>query len=242
MNLLLRSWLLALPFIIMGCTKIDNSTGSASLTIVNGINGNSTVLTNFQPLGPKGTFESPLQYYSKANRIGYGTSWKSGSYVRQVSLSLFAYPDTTTIRWQGGFSLQNGGIYTLFLGGDTTSIDTLLSMDQIPYYPVSDSVSGMRVVNLIGGSQPVAINLANTTANPDFSNLGYRQVSGFKQYDASSTGPGTYSFEIRDQTSDSVLATFDWSYTIFKNNTFVIIGSEKLAGSQPIQVVVINNF
>src|SRR5579859_1291296 len=118
MKLLFRYWSLVLPALIIGCTKIDNSTGSASLTVVNGINGNSTVLTNFQPLGPKGTFESPLQYYAKANRIRYGASWESGSYVRQVSLSLFAYPDTTTIRWQGALNLQKGGIYTLFLGGD----------------------------------------------------------------------------------------------------------------------------
>lgn len=243
MKLINCLYIFLLQSLSWGCIKTMDTSGSSAFNIVNAINGNNSILTNFQPIGPKGIFASPLQYYASANQIGYGSSWESGSYADSVSLSLFQYPDTGSIVWRGTFNFQRGSIHTLFLSGDTTSVDTLLSTDLIPYYPVSDSVAGIRIVNLIWGSQPLSVNLAgNLPTQTEFSPIGYRQISGFNQYSANSTAGGSYSFEIRDQASDSLLTTYQWSYTLFKNQTLVIIGSENVNLPQPIQVVAMNNF
>lgn len=226
-----------------GCAKTSSWGRTASLNIVNAINGNVSVLTNLEPTGAKGGFVAPLQYYATANQIVYGSFWESGSYVGVVPLSLFQYPDSSMILWQGSLSLEPGSIQTLYLSGDTSSVDTLLLADNIPYYPSNDSVAGVRIINLIWGAQPISVNLAgNLPAQTEFNGIGYRQISGFKQYNAGGSVTGSYSFEIRDQTSDSLLSTFQWSYTLFRNNTIVLMGSEKSVLLQPIQVFAVNNF
>ena len=225
------------------CKKTNSVASSTAFTIVNGINGNGSILTNFQPMGAKGNFIAPLQYFAKANQIAYGNCWESGSYSGSVSLSLFQYPDSLDVLWHGNLNFQPGSVHTLYLGGDTSSVDTLLLTDNIPYYPILDSVAGLRFVNMVWASQPISVNLAgNSPTQMDFSNLGYRQASSFSQYSANSMASGLYSFEIRDQASDSLLATFDWYYTLFKNNTLVLIGSDNPNNPQPVQIVSVNNY
>lgn len=240
-NILYAIWLL--PAVLGSCNKINTDTRSASLTIVNGINNSNPLLTNFEPLAPKGGFSAPLQYYSTANQVPYGGVWESGSYVDVLSLSLFQYPDSSVSLWSGTFSLLPGSIHTLFLSGDTSSVDTLFSTDLIPYYPVSDSVAGIRFVNLAKGSLPMSVNVqGNLPSQTEFSNLGYKQISSFKPYNANSNAPGQYTFEIRDLASGNLLYTYSWSYTLFRNNTAAIIGSEDPSSSTPIQVVQVNDY
>jgi hypothetical protein len=235
--------ILLLPTLFGSCSKTDNAKRSASLSIVNGINNSNPLVTNFEPVGPKATFSTELQYYATANQIPYAGSWESGSYVGMVPLSLFQYPDSSVSVWSGTLSLQPGSIHTLFLSGDTSSVDTLFTTDIIPYYPVTDSVTGIRFINLAKGSLPMSVNLqGNLPSQSEFNNLGYQQVSSFKPYSANSNAPGQYNFEIRDLASGNLLYTFQWSYSQFKNNTAAIIGSESPTSSTPLQVVQVNDY
>lgn len=232
-----------LYFCCLGCTKFNHS-GSATLTIVNALDSNSYLITDFEPFGQKSDLAVPLQYFATANQVYYGNSWESGSYVDSVSLSLFQGTDTVTALWAGNLYLPQGSIHTLFLSGDTVSVDTLLTTDIIPYYSNSDSVAGVRFVNLSKGSLPMTVDLqGNPPTQFEFSNLGYRQISNFKQYNASSNAPQAgYTFEIRDQESGTLLTTISWSYLVFMNTTIVVDGSENPATLTPIQAFQVNNF
>jgi len=238
------SVILLLSLFHTNCTKsISGSTGTASLTIVNAINNNSAIITDFEPIGPKGIPNSLPNYFANAGQIWYGSYLESGSYVDQTHLTIFQNNDTAASLWTGDFKFMAGSIQTLYLGGSITKVDTLLTIDQIPYYPPGDSVAGVRFVNLILGAQPIAINIAgNPPDQTEFNNIDYRQTTSFRQYPANRAVPGSYTFEIRNQSTDSLLATFNWPYTVFRNNTLVLIGSQLQTSAQPIQVLAVNNF
>jgi hypothetical protein len=225
-----------------GCIKTNGPSGSASINIVNAVNLSNPLVTNFTPLNSKGGAESLLQYYASANQIGFASSYESGSYTGTVDLSISQIDDTAINLWEGQLNISIGSIHTLFLAGDTLSIDTLLTTDIIPYYPGSDSVAGLRFVNLVQNGLPISVNIqGNPPTQTEFSNLGYKQISVFKQYSANSSIPGYYTFEIRYQLSDSLLSVFTWDYAIFKNQTVVIAGSQSNVNS-PITPFSMNNY
>jgi hypothetical protein len=225
------------------CNKIGiTSSNSSALNIINVINGSNPIVTDFTNTGAKGQ-TTPLQYYSQMNQIGYLASWESGSYIGPTSLSISQITDTSVVLFSGEFDLRNGSIHSFFLCGDTSHLDTLFTTDIIPYYVPSDTVAGVRFVNLAQNSQTMSINLQGNPPNlTEFSLLGYRQISLFKSYSANSNIPGYYTFEIRDQSSDSLLFTYTWNYTVFRNQTIVIAGSEVPGSPYPISVFQINNY
>jgi hypothetical protein len=227
-----------------GCIKSSAISGSASLNLINALDSSTALVTNFQPLGSKGNFVQQLQYYATANQIPYGASWESGSYVGSVTLSLSDFSDTLHTLWSGTLDLPDGSIHSLFISGDTSAIDTLLTTDIIPFYPISDSVAGVRFINLSKGSLSMSVNLqGNLPSQTEFANLAYRQISEFKQYMANSNASGSYTFEIRDQATGNLLCpAFQWTYTVLKNNTIVIAGSENPNATTPIMVFQVNDF
>jgi hypothetical protein len=234
--------LVVLIFIGQSCIKTNTPSGTSALNIVNVVNLSNPVITDFTPLNNKSLAESPLQYYASANQIGYGGFYESGSYVGDVSLAIFQDDDTASNIWSGQFNLAAGSVHTLFLAGDTTSVDTLFTTDIIPYYPSGDSASGLRFVNLVENGFPMAVDIqGNPPGQWEFNDLGYKQMSAFKAYAANSSIPGNYTFEIRSQASDSLLAVFTWSYTVYKNQT-IVIGGTFSNSSYPITPFVINNF
>lgn len=223
---------------LLCCTKINTRNSFSSLNIINASFNSNPVITNFSQLEPKGP-ATPLQYYATANSIPYGNSWESGSYVGSTNLSLSQSSDTSTSLWSGHLNLQSGYIYSLFIIGDTSNIDTLLITDNIPYYPASDSAIGIRFVNLVQNSYPMTVNIeGNMPDQIEFDNLGYKQISNFKRYSANSSIPGFYNFEIRDKNSDSLLITFSWFYSLQKSNTIVISGTPQFG----LSVFPINNY
>lgn len=243
----LNQLLVAVIFLTLyvGCKKTTQTNMTpASLNIVNAINGSNPLVTNFSPLGPKDVQSPFVTYYADANQIGYASSWESGSYAGRTYLSLAQTSDTFTTVWSGNLDLPSGTIHTFFLSGDTTRIDTLFSTDLLPYYPSGDSVAGVRFVNLAENSLPMSINIqGNLPTQTEFSGMGYKHISAFKAYAANSTVPGFYNFEVRDQNTDSLLQTYTWNYTLSRNQTIVICGSEgAAAGIYPIIAFSMNNY
>ena len=225
--------------LISGCIKTNSYHGTSALNIVNAVNYSDPMVTNFSKNGVKGTPSSILKYYSTANQIAYGNSWESGSYIGETFLSISQISDTTNVLWNGEINLEVGSIHSLFFCGDTATIDTFFTTDIIPYYRAADSLSGIRFVNLVKGSLPMSVNIqGNSPSLTEFNNLGYKQMSIFKPYNFNSSGPGSYSFEIRDQNSDSILTVFSWSNTLQQSNTVFITGSSSLG----INAYQLNNF
>jgi len=199
------------------CIKTNGVTGSSSLNIVNAINNSNPIVTNFTPLNAKDVPEEALRYYGSANSISWGNSYESGSYIGNTYLSISQNSDTTSTLWTGEFDLANGSIHTLFFCGDTSSVDTLFTTDIIPSYPLSDSVMGIRFVNLSAGSNPISINLEGNPNGSEVTALAYRAITGFKQYPNNSMTID-YLFVIRDAATGDSLTQFDFLNAGSSNN------------------------
>jgi hypothetical protein len=238
-NIKLIGLLLVVQFIVMACHKSSVVVSPASLHIINAI-------PTSQPIIPVLGTTGAIQYFDNAQSISYGKaqlySLLSGSnsfYIVQRTDTIEISPKFDML--SGMLNLTAGGIYSFFLAGDTSAVDTFFVQDYIPVY--TDSSVGVRFVNLSSGSGPMNINLqGNPATQTEFSNLGYKQISAFKPYSANSSAPGSYTFVIHDQVSgDSVV--YSWSYSLYKNNTIVIAGSENPSSNDyPLNAFQMNNF
>jgi hypothetical protein len=224
----------------MACHKSSTVVISpGSLNIINAI-------PTSQPVIPVLGTTQPVQYFASAQTVSYGNAQIYSPLNGPNILYIVQSTDTTEITpkfemFSGTLTLTAGGIYSFFLTGDTSAVDTFFVQDHIPVYP--DSSAGVRFVNLSPGSGPMSINLqGNPITQTEFSNLGYKQISAFKAYSASSGAPGNYTFVVHDQASgDSVV--YSWSYSLYKNNTIVIAGSENPSSNDyPINAFQFNNF
>jgi hypothetical protein len=223
--------------ILIGCRR-ENGVGAppASLNIINAIPTSNPVIP---VLGTSDT----IQFFGTAQSISYPGSFEYSPPAGSNLLYIVQNEDTARLDlkqtlFNGTLDLMNGGIYSFFLAGDTSSPDTMLIKDNIPTY--TDSSAGVRFVNLSTGSLPMSVNIqGNSPTQMEFSALGYKGVSSFNKYLANSGEQGEYTFEVRDQGTGNLLTTFTWYYTLFRNNTLVISGSEALGA---IQILQVNNY
>jgi hypothetical protein len=232
--------ILCIPALIIstGCYKSITGSGSAAFTIVNAVYNSNPLVTDFQGASD-GKVPSVLTYYNSAAQIGFASAMEFGSNTGRVDLSLSQISDTLVNIWSGSFLLPVGSIHTLFMSGDTLQVDTLLSTDAIPYFPSTDSLSAIRVINLAKGNLPMSINLqGNPGTQTEFTNLSYRQLTSFKSYSIVSSIGGAYNFEIRDLVSDSLLTTYTWNFPLQKSQTLVICGQE----STGLSVFTVNDY
>lgn len=223
--------------IVLSCHKSNTLVAPASLNIVNAIGSSQYIIPVL------GTTDS-IQYFSSAAQIWYPSTLLYSPLSGANTIYVVQGNDTSDPKqrlFNGTLNLTAGGIYSFFLSGDTTKADALLVQDQIPYH--ADSSVGIRFINLSPGSQAISVNLAgNDPTQTEFSGLGYQQISAFKTYPAGSNVGGSYTFEIRDQASGNLLGSYGWGYTLYKNNTIVISGSEDPASSTPFTVFSVNNY
>lgn len=230
-----------IQLISLSCKKSgDESISPASVNIVNAVASSPGIIPVF------GTSEA-IQYFANAPNIYYQNSQVYSPLSGSNNLYIIENNDTTVLApkrqmFSGTINLAAGGIYSLFLAGDSIKPDTMFIQDQIPVY--NDSSAGIRFINLSPGSNPISINLVgnNPVTQQEFSSLGYKAISSFRKYVANSNISGNYSFEVHDQGSGNLLKTVIWHYTLFRNNTLVISGSEDLTSPTPLLVFQINNY
>lgn len=193
---------------MFSCTKERNYPGTASLTLINAVpNSTPSLVTNFS-----GT--DAIKWYRNALKLVYGTSGtanQSLAYTGGQPLAVYRYPDTlahSTPLYNLMLELQPGSIYTLFLTGTLAAPDTMLTIDNPPYHPVTDSSLSVRVVNLSAGSAPVSVNIAGSANGSEVSSLSYKSITGFKNY-AATAGISHYNFEFRDAATGALLISYD---------------------------------
>ena len=98
-------------------------------------------------------------------------------------------------------------------------------------------------MNLIEFSQPITINVqGNLPSQTEFSGVSYKTATNFKAYMTSSSLPGYYTFEIRDQATEGLLAVYQCYYTVFRSQTIVLTGSAEMNGNYPISAFQYNDF
>lgn len=180
-------------------------------------------------------------YYLQQNPLYFASGANYALLPGSSPVSLVSVSDTLKPYFSTTINVQNTGIYSLYISGTGRNVDTLFLKDNIPFY--TDSVAGVRFINLSPGSAPVSVNLAgNDPSQKEFSGLGYQQISDFKAYRAIS-GTNNYSFEIHDEATGNPIATYDFSFKgMFKSYTLVICGSQDPASSTPVSVFAVSNF
>lgn len=226
---MLKSILLyaCLLLVLLSCKKEDTNIGVASLNLIHATANMDNIAVSFS--------STPVPYYKNPANISFATSYEYGLPPGMQALSVLSADDTAKVAWAGILNMQPGKIYSFYFAGQKGHIDTLFQQDQIPVY--TDSTVGVRFINLSPDSKPVSINRSGS-ANKEVTNLGYKQISTFKNYSGTANVGGAYEFEIRDQQTDNVLATFVWYYTLQKCNTIVIGGLSESG----VSVFQVNNF
>jgi len=149
-------------------------------------------------------------------------------------LTVVSTTDTTDAIFAGNFNLLAGGVYSLFLAGQLGAVDTVLIHELIPRY--SDSSCGVRFINLVYNGNPIFIQQTSTPGVAEFPAMSYRQYSTFRQYPAD-VSHGSYSFDVVDNITNEVLASYTLSTPYFQNVTLAWIGD----ASAP-TIVQINNY
>ncbi|MFX1708940.1 hypothetical protein PV783_33550 [Chitinophaga sp. CC14] len=247
----LRSRLIAAPLLMLilsACAKQTTAPGSASLTMINAVVGNSSLVTNFNG-------SNPFDYYL-ANRIYYKAFNENNNCYTQFSgsqpLALYQYPDTTEKSvplFNLVLDLPLGSIHTLFLTGTVTAPDTLFVKDDLPYQLTTDSSMGIRFVNLSPGSNDISINIKGQTGAPEVARLPYKGSTIFKDYSAGFEVPD-YEFEFRDAASGALLGSYItvgiyhqttvWAHPwMYKNFTLALVGLPGGAGTSAPAVMLI---
>lgn len=192
-----------LSLALVSCKKEQTFkvSGASSLTVVNGVVGNTQLYTNFNG-GPTNGM-----YYSGIFYINYGYSIYFNYYHGQQKLGLFQDADTTATSkplFNLTLDLPVNTMHTLFLMGTPQAPDELFTTDQLPGHPLSDSTMGIRFVNISQGSDPVSVNLAGQANGSEADGLAYKGITPFKNYSAGS-GISSYTFEFRDKATGALL-------------------------------------
>jgi hypothetical protein len=224
---------------ISSCSKTGYVVTTAPVSTFNVVNAmpssNPIIINSSENIYVTGNYSMPQINYESS----FAYSIASGNSV----IGIFQTSDSGKSIFTTLIQFAPNKVYSLFLSGiNSSNPDTLTTLDSIPYYG-SDSLTGVRFVNLCSGSQPMSVNIAGNPPNQiEFSGLAYKNLSAFKAYAATSNIGGFYNFEIRDQVSDSLLTTFVFNFLPFRSYTLVMSGSEGLVNPSPIMAFQVNNF
>lgn len=192
------------------CTKTSISSTSltplSSLNVTNAVVGGSTLTLNVTN-GQTVTNNSYAQFSLVAG---------------QTKVNLFPAATPNTPYYNQTLSMANGSYYSLFLSGASSSaIDATLINETYQNY--TDSLCGVRFINLSPGSNPISVNLIGSVNGSEVTSLAYKAYTDFKQYPAKKTNT-SYAFQIRDATTDNLITSYTLSTPYFHNVTIVLRG------------------
>lgn len=201
------------------------------------------VICSFASCRKAETARTPYSSLKIINMVVNGGTVKKGSSLLTVasntdanfsitagSEQLYIFPVTDSLKpyYQNSFASVEGEIYSLFLGGTTASVESVLIKETLPNR--SDSSFGVRFINLSPGSPAIKVTLSTSATTSEFSNLAYKQFSEYKTYSATAANP-TYTFQVRNASTDAVITSFTVTGTtiasgipVFRNITLVLRG------------------
>lgn len=213
---------------ITGCKKDEVPTFElTSVNIIHAVVNASAIKVN--PTG------SNIIYSSYTDSIKFGAakvySLKAGT---ENPVTIVTTADTTKPLFTATLPTGRGEMYSLFLAGQYPKADTVWVRDELSNY--KDSLIGVRFINLSPNSTGLKINIKGNTTQYEATDLGYKQITTFKQYAAKSANTN-YQFEVRDAVTSTLLTSFTLTYTRFHNHTLVIKGlSDVTTGTNAISV------
>lgn len=207
--------IITLATLVTACEKDETATPQlTSVNIVNAVINTSAIKVN--PFGSEMIYNS----YTDSIRFGAFKLYTLQAGIENL-VTIVATSDTTKPLFNAALLTNPGEMYSLFLTGQYPQADTVWVREEFGNY--TDSLIGVRFINLSPNSNVVKINIKGSTTQNEVNSLGYKQLTSFKQYAAKKANPN-YQFEVRDETTNALLASFTLSYTRFHNHTLVIKG------------------
>jgi hypothetical protein len=192
----------------------------SDVTVVNAIVNSNALIPDFS--------NTPVRYFSFATNISNGSYQEYPMQSGTIPISVWQISDTTQTIFKGILNLQPQAIYSLFLSGNNpSSPDSLFTHDELAYHSITDSVAGVRFVNLSAGSNPISVDIQGNVNGSEVVSLPYRQITSFKVYTDTKLIPSSqeYIFEFRDVSTGDLLANFTYNNIArFRNVTIVFFG------------------
>lgn len=214
--------LLALLCVVVTLTACEKDevelTPLSSLTITNAVVGTTEL-----KLGSNST----STFYSSAGQYG----------LIAGSNQLYVWPaeDSLSPVYNQQVNTRNGGIYTLFLAGQYPgTVEPILVEEDLPVH--TDSTTGIRFIHLASGAPNMSIMLSGGNKH-EFSDLEYKEKSWFLMYPAK-TENFEYVFDVVENTTGNLIASYTLSTPRFKNVTLAITGNTEVGYS----VVQVNHY
>lgn len=204
------------------CKKSEVPTVAfADIRIVNAVYGAPILKLN------SGTRDSVMGYNGNLFTLFAGNN----------NLVVYPVKDSSHPYYTSMKTFSAGTVFSLFLTGLPTQVDSFFVQDNIPPY-YQDSTVGVRCVNLSTAKSIYHVTLASDSTTSVFSGLGYKTISAFRKFPLLSTIPaGSVTFQVRDVngkmvTSYTLPASANSTYTQIsiansrnRNITLVIRGS-----------------
>jgi hypothetical protein len=173
----------------------------ASLTIVNGVNDNTSFLTvyfgNSQP-----------KFYGRLTYISSGSSYDYATDKMEQPVTLFRNHDTLQPNkpfLKTSLKLEPGGIFTQFVYGSPTQVKQKTVKETLPSRSLNDSVANLRIINLFD-NRPIDVVQLEPVPGTMVTNLAYEQLSGFMKVPVNAS-VNNFRFEVKDHATGVTLTT-----------------------------------
>jgi hypothetical protein len=191
---------------LSACSKNEVTTGSpATVQIYNALNDGTALYVDRSEEGP---------VYFKFNRLLTSNTYVLGMNVQYFdipnpTIAFYSAPDTLTKDaplLKSVFNFDPGGIYSLFVYGSKATPGYTIMKDIIPPLKGVDSVTNIRFANF-SEDQAISINLKDQPSGSFISEVSLGTASAFIELSANNA-VAKYDFEIRDQITGELLASF----------------------------------
>ncbi len=222
--------------IFVSCKKdVLETTPLASIRIINTVTGGSTARLN-----------SASTTISNNSSTVTGTTGAFGLLPGNPDIYVWPTTDSLSPYYNSNKSVAvaEGDYFTLFLGGTPAVPEGILVKESWQNY--TDSVVGIRFVNMSPNSTPVNVTLSTSTTTNQFSNVAFKDITDFKQFPATSNVTN-YTFQVRRASSpNTVLSSVSISLSgtsaipRFKNVTIVFRGN--IGGSPAPGITRVNHY
>jgi hypothetical protein len=204
-----KTAVLLLVVLAAACKKQEiETTPLASLQVTNAVVGGKDVQFNG---------------YTTAPVAGYAAG-AFGMLTGNQELKVFTVEAPNTVYYSKPFDFVNGGVYSLFLGGLPTAVESIFIKDEIPER--KDDTFGVRLINLSPNSVPVSVNLSGEANGSLVATLAYKGITDFKSISAKATETSR-TFEFRNAATGVLLKSIVVAVTTlprYHNITLVLAG------------------
>ncbi|RFZ90932.1 hypothetical protein D0C36_18475 [Mucilaginibacter conchicola] len=216
---------------------------SSSLTIVNAINSDCTVIV------PSFNREAKLRFLV-ADTIRPGNFHEYGGYAGTLPMAMFDRKDTVNAILKQDINVIPESISTLYIAGEPNNPIGLYKQDTIATLNRADSVINVRFVNLCAGLNGASIQISDKPELQFLDNLSFKAVSSFKtlKVDTKQVPSRIIPFTIKERASGNEIGTYDLKmvssimdvgYEILNAKSVTIV----LAGtSTSLRVMRVNNY